>query len=43
MTALSEVIARIRRWVSNDPHKCCRGCCVTGPYYKDCEADAQKR
>lgn len=43
MTALSEVIARIRRWVSNDPYKCCRGCCVTCPYYKDCEADAQKR
>lgn len=26
-----------------DSYKCCRGCCVTGPYYKDCEADAQKR
>ena len=37
------LIARFRLWVSNDSYKCCRGCCVTCPYYKDCEADAQKR
>ena len=43
ITALYEFVARFRRWVSNDPYKCCRGCCVTCPYYKDCEADAQKR
>ena len=43
ITALYEFVARFRRWVSNDPYKCCRDCCVTCPYYKDCEADAQER
>ena len=41
MIALYEIIARFRLWVSNDSYKCCRGCCVTCPYYKDCDIYVQ--
>ena len=37
--AVKGILLRLKKWVSNNPKKCCRSCCITCPYYDACAAD----
>lgn len=37
--AVKGILLRLKKWVSNNPEKCCRSCCITCPYYDACAAD----
>lgn len=37
--AVKGILLRLKRWVSNNPEKCCRSCCITCPYYDACDSD----
>lgn len=39
MMAVKGILLRLKRWVSNNPEKCCRSCCITCPYYDACDSD----
>ena len=39
MMAVKEIMLRLKRWVSSNPEKCCRSCCITCPYYAACDSD----
>ena len=39
MMAVKGILLRLKRWVSNNPEKCCQSCCITCPYYDACDSD----